>query len=131
MAVCRATGGLTGSTALRAAVPVSLGVRWPLDTREARQVIGPVLEEYEAKSYEHLFEVVEDSFELSHTDYRSVRGASGVEYQVRTNVFLEDRRTGQLRVRVAVDDGGSRAVAPVTECLLIDKGESSSGMGST
>jgi hypothetical protein len=46
-------------------------------------------------------------------------GPSGVEYQRETYAVWDDAREGDLRVFVAVDDGGRRAYAPLVESFIV------------
>ena len=43
----------------------------------------------------------------------------GVTYQVKTYAHWDDRREGDLRVCVAVDDGGFRAFMPVVRDFIV------------
>ena len=47
------------------------------------------------------------------------RGDSGVVYQVETEAMWDDPEDRNLRVRVAVDDGGWSAWCPLTEDFIV------------
>jgi hypothetical protein len=47
------------------------------------------------------------------------RGATGTIYQVQTQAFWDSRKDGDLRIIVAVDDGGWRAFVPLSEDFIL------------
>lgn len=56
---------------------------------------------------------------LSTAETVEVRGASGTIYQVQTQAHWDSRKDGDLRIMVAVDDGGWRAFAPLSEDFIL------------
>ena len=48
-----------------------------------------------------------------------VTGASGRRYQVEVEAFWDSGEPGDLRVLVAIDDGGLRAFAPMTTGFIV------------
>ena len=48
-----------------------------------------------------------------------VRGATGTIYQVQTQAFWDSRKDGDLRIIVAVDDGGWRAFVLLSEDFVL------------
>jgi hypothetical protein len=51
-------------------------------------------------------------------------GASGTQYQMEFEVVWDDRPGGAIRVFASIDDGGWRAVAPVSDGVLVAPGAS-------
>ncbi len=47
-----------------------------------------------------------------------VLGTSGQRYGIETEAFWDDKRGGDLRVIVAIDDGGWRAFVPLTDDFI-------------
>jgi hypothetical protein len=52
-------------------------------------------------------------------EHADVTGPSGTTHQVETLAFWDDREEGDLRVLVAVDDGGWTAFSPLAEGFII------------
>ena len=48
-----------------------------------------------------------------------VVGPSGSQYQVEITGFWDDRKAGNLRVIVTIDDGGWRAFMPLTTGFIV------------
>jgi hypothetical protein len=48
-----------------------------------------------------------------------VRGKSGAVYQVQTQAVWDGGADGDLRIMVAVDDGGWRAFLPLSEDFIV------------
>jgi hypothetical protein len=46
-------------------------------------------------------------------------GESGTRYQAEIEVVWDDKRDGNLRVFAAIDDGGWRAFAPLTNSFIV------------
>jgi hypothetical protein len=56
---------------------------------------------------------------LNAADHEEVVGPSGTTYQIEIDAFWDSGKPGDLRVTVAVDDGGLRAFAPLTTDFII------------
>lgn len=56
---------------------------------------------------------------LNAADHEEVAGLSGTTYQIEIDAFWDSDKPGNLRVIVAVDDGGFRAFAPLTTSFII------------
>lgn len=56
---------------------------------------------------------------LNKPEASEVVGASGAQYQVEIEAFWDSGKPGDLRVIVAIDDGGLRALAPLTTAFII------------
>lgn len=52
-------------------------------------------------------------------DTRTVVAESGVQYQVDVQAFWDSRQPGNLRVIVAIDDGGWRAFKPISTDFIV------------
>ena len=85
-----------------------------MDTGEARQIAGERIQALRRLSYAQL----RDRY-LKNSEDVEVVGPSGARYQVETEAVWDDRSAGNLRVLVAVDDGGWRAFVPLTESFII------------
>ena len=95
-----------------------------MDAEESASILKSVLDRFQGMSYCHLVRLVEDSPELNNTCYEEVTAESGNWYQVRIDVFWDDKPKGDVRVLGAIDDGGWRAFAPRTsDFILNSKGE--------
>lgn len=81
-----------------------------MDKDEARQVARERLEELRRQPYDELLELHE---------HEERTGASGVEYQLEVRSFPDDKSSGNLRVTVAIDDGGWRAFAPLSDSFIV------------
>ena len=56
---------------------------------------------------------------LDEPEHAEVAGATGTKYQVETFAVWDGAKGGDLRVFVAVDDGGWRAFSPLHECFIV------------
>jgi hypothetical protein len=77
----------------------------PVNKKEARRIALTRIEELRRMSWDDLRERY-----LRKSEMVEVTAPSGVVYQVETEVFWDSRRRGDLRVIVAVDVGGWRAL---------------------
>ncbi|HXV58543.1 MAG TPA: hypothetical protein VD704_11800 [Gaiellaceae bacterium] len=89
-----------------------------MDADEARTVLAAELAKLRPLSHAALVERL-----LGNEETSEVRGPSGASYQVELQAFWDDRPGGTLRVVGAVDDGGVRAFAPLTDDFLVPPGE--------
>jgi len=80
---------------------------------EARGIVVAESAKYRAKGYKDLLVL------LGHQDTYEVSGASGTLYQMEILAFWDDKSSGVLRVRAAIDDGSIRAYVPMIEDFLI------------
>ena len=85
-----------------------------MDGVEARLLLGERLATYRAKSYEQLRELIHRGGETF-----EVRGPSGSPYQVEICAVWDDKAGGEVRVIGAIDDGGIRAFAPLTDSFIM------------
>ena len=84
-----------------------------MDRDEARAVLAAELERYRSESYHSLQRL------LTTQDTCRVTGPSGTVYQLEIQAVWDDGRPGNLRVLAMVDDGGWRALAPLTDDFII------------
>ena len=83
-----------------------------MDKTEAKKVITEELETYRAKSYGELVELVGSPIAYEKP------GASGSRYQVEIQVLWDSQPNGDVRVVGSVDDGGWRALFPLTDSFI-------------
>jgi len=84
-----------------------------VNNAEAREVLARELAGLRSQSFADL------KMLLGRPTTRDVRGASGAHYQVELEAFWDSRPGGDLRVIGAVDDGGVRALLPLTDSFII------------
>jgi hypothetical protein len=89
-----------------------------VEADEARTVLAAELARLRPLSHRELVDRL-----LGGEEVLEVRGPSGASYQVELQAFWDDRPGGTLRVVGAVDDGGHRAFAPLTDDFLVPPGE--------
>lgn len=92
-----------------------------MDKTEAREIL-----EDEAWALGQL------TYEQLRSYYRTPRafvrkGASGVTYHIEEQSFLDDSRTGNLRVVISIDDGGMSAFKPMTSDFIVTSDDSHLG----
>ncbi len=85
-----------------------------MDKREARTLAEDVALQLRTESYGALVDRL-----LNKPEAADVVGASGAQYQVEIEAFWDSGKPGNLRVIVASDDGGLRALAPYTTDFII------------
>jgi hypothetical protein len=56
---------------------------------------------------------------IGQPDIAEVRGVSGISYQIEIQVLWDDRKRRNLRVLGAIDDGGLRALRPLSEDFIM------------
>lgn len=85
-----------------------------MDRAEARQIAQGTLDILRTRSYEELAA----DYLNAHAHNRAI-GDSGTEYQVEIDAIWDGREGGNLRVVVAIDDGGWTAVSPLIEDFIM------------
>ena len=80
---------------------------------EARGIVVAESAKYRAKGNNALLAL------LGHQDTYEISGASGAVYRLEILALWDDKPSGVLRVRAAIDDGGIRAYVPMIEDFLI------------
>jgi hypothetical protein len=56
---------------------------------------------------------------VNRTTHKKIVGQDGAHYQIEIEVFWDNRRGGDIRVIGSVNDGQSRAAAPLKEDFVI------------
>jgi len=84
-----------------------------MDKEKALAVLAVQLGRYRRRSYAALRALIGEieAYEIETPD--------GLAYQIEIQVFWDDKPGGDIRVGGAVDDGGWRAYAPLTDDFII------------
>jgi hypothetical protein len=85
-----------------------------MDKREALELAEVTASQLRREPYERLVDRLLDEPEVM-----EVVGASGTAYQVEALAFWDSGKAGNLRVIVAIDDGGLRAFKPLTTDFIM------------
>ncbi len=85
-----------------------------MNKEAARRVLAAELASWRRRSYDDLAGVIGGEPWVS-----EVEGDDGVAYQLEVDVFWDDGAGGAVRVMGAVDDGGLRVFAPLTESFIM------------
>jgi len=84
-----------------------------MNKKEARQIIQAELESYRAKPYSELVKMID-----AEPVTGEVTGPSGKLYQIEIQAFWDGKPNGDIRVMGCIDDGGWRAVHPLTDDFI-------------
>jgi hypothetical protein len=84
-----------------------------MDKKEAQQLLKARVNQLRAISYHDLLGLLDKETVVE------VEGASGSRYSIETSVFWDGAKDRDLRVIVAIDDGGWRAYAPMTDDFIM------------
>ena len=84
-----------------------------MNTPEARSILREQLAGLRKRNRARLLEL------LSTQETLTLQGPSGAEYQLEFQAIWDDRPQGNLRVIAAIDDGGLRAISPLSECFIV------------
>ena len=85
---------------------------------ESKELLSKALTAYRAKPYSELVKLVESKFSLRNTYYEEIE-LKNKKYQIRINVFWDDKKAQTLRVVGSIDDGGLSAMIPVIDDFLL------------
>jgi hypothetical protein len=88
-----------------------------MDKSEAQMVLSKQLARFSQRSYSELVPLVKSD----HVEDFEARGASDTRYQVEVQFFWDDKPRGVIRVVGSIDDGGIRALVPLTHALLVSR----------
>lgn len=88
-----------------------------MDNIEAREILTGRLNELRELPYNRLLKY------LDHIETPQITGKSGKKYFLEIHADWDDHPKGTIRVSVAIDDGGWRALIPMTEDFLITPAE--------
>ena len=83
-----------------------------MDKAEAKLLLSDELSRRELP-YAELFSLIDHSETVERT------APSGVNYQVETQVFVDDMSLQTLRVMGSIDDGGWRAFSPLSDSFIL------------
>jgi len=84
-----------------------------MDNAEATAVLTREMARYRAMPYAELVLLLDE------TNHIDTVGPSGTKYQVDIEVMWDDKSKGDLRIIGAVDDGGWRALIPLTDDFIL------------
>lgn len=84
-----------------------------MDNTEAKALLASELRKYRSRSYGELRERIgsQDDFVAA--------APSGRQYQIEVDFFWDDRPNGDIRVMGCIDDGGWRAMLPLTDSFIL------------
>jgi hypothetical protein len=88
-----------------------------MDKGEAREIVRRVLDEFRGLPHSKLTELIGEP------QHREEVGGSGTTYQVEIEALWDSDRGGDIRVMAAIDDGGWRAFAPLTDSFIVSPDE--------
>jgi hypothetical protein len=84
-----------------------------MDTAEAKIVLASELGKYRLRSYAELRE------RIGSQDDFTAAASSGKQYQVEVGFLWDGKPENNIRVMGAIDDGGWRAMIPLTESFIL------------
>jgi hypothetical protein len=85
-----------------------------MDKHEAQRILARRIEELRMEPHDLL-----RSHWLGQPDCEQVVADSGVEYQIEIEASWDDQAAGHLRLVASIDDGGWRALAPITDGFVV------------
>jgi hypothetical protein len=85
-----------------------------MDKDEARRILDRRMTELRNEPYERL-----KSHWLHQPDCEQITADSGAEYQVEIEAFWDDASAGHLPLVASIDDGGWRALVPITAGFIV------------
>jgi hypothetical protein len=80
---------------------------------EAKSLLANDLHTLAGRSFSDLVAMIGDD------QVKSVSGESGVNYQIELSVYWDSAPRENLRIMGAIDDGGLRALLPLTDFLIM------------
>ena len=98
----------------RAALRCAVSDHGLVDKAEATSILDEQAEALRRLTYDALVQQC-----LNQPTGFEVTGLSGKRYQVEVEAFWDTGKPGDLRVLVAIDDGGLRAFAPMTTDFIV------------
>jgi hypothetical protein len=85
-----------------------------VDIEEARGILDEVVAELRREPYATLV-----ARYLHESDDYTIVAESGVRYQVEVQAVWDGHQPGNLRVIIAIDDGGWRALSPLSTDFIV------------
>jgi len=86
-----------------------------MNTQEARNLLNAQLQMLRKVSYTELKRRVEERTVQTQT----VKGPTGIQYQMELQVFWDGKPNGNIRVRSTIDDGGWRSFWPLKDDFIM------------
>ena len=80
---------------------------------EAKAILSDQLRSFTARSYSELAALIDKPVDVE------TAALSGKKYQIEINVFFDSKPGGDLRIIGSIDDGGWRAIVPLTDTLIM------------
>ncbi len=84
-----------------------------MNKNEAQILIGEILSKYRKKDYLTLKRLIETEIKTG-----EIIGKSGTEYHYEIQLFWDDKKNGNIRVMVNIDDGGLRVFRPLSNDFI-------------
>jgi hypothetical protein len=84
-----------------------------VDRDEAKKLLTQELNALAARRYDELVVLINQD------DVKTLKGPSGITYQIETSVLWDAKPNGNLRIVASIDDGGWRALVPLTDSLIM------------
>jgi hypothetical protein len=84
-----------------------------LDKQEAAEIINNRLDTFESAGYQELIARI-DQIEACEFE-----APSGTTYNMEIQIFWDDQRKGVIRIMGSIDDGGIRAIIPMSFSRLV------------
>ena len=84
-----------------------------MDRDEAKRLLTQELNALAARRYDELVALI------NHDDVNTLKGPSGITYQIETSVFWDSEQNRNLHIVASIDDGGWRAFVPLTDSLIM------------
>ena len=84
-----------------------------MNKAEAKSLLSQELSRYRELPHAELFSLID------HSETFERAAPSGVTYQIEMQVFVDDESRQTLRVMGAIDDGGWRAFAPLSDSFIL------------
>ena len=83
-----------------------------MDKQETRSLLDGVISRLRTMTYADLRKYFDE-------EQNEVIGPSGTEYQIETLAVWDRAPEGDLRIFVSIDDGGIRAIVPLTDGFIM------------
>ena len=87
-----------------------------MDKQVALDLIRAALEEYRSLPYTSLVQIME---KMDECPCKEVVGPDGKTYQIEVQLVWDDKPRSNLRVLASIDDGGFRAICPMTDSFIL------------
>ena len=84
-----------------------------MDKTEARKILTEQLEQYRKRSHSELTQLIDQPETLE------VMGVSGTKYGLEFEAFCDHKPGKDLRVMGSIDDGGWRALSPLSDDFIM------------